>query len=238
MDAYVTEHLIDCKTIEKVSSGMMTFEYFLKVYKTAIIWNRVKFQTQKEDLISKRRKALKADDMTSFRQCMITYRDADEQCMQDVLEEILEAINVNVNEFNETLNLFIADGQKAPLIKTALEDGQIDKQEGVPVGERVSKDKPTMSLKEAIAAQKQLQDISIDQIKELRSMPPALMSDEVANLQFKLSDRFFDRTGIELEDLVHNSELLQIEKDEGYVQSMKEFDEKMGKLASGEEPTD
>ena len=66
MDAYIKEHLMKAP-IEKVG-GMITFEYFLKVYKTTIVWNRVKFQKQKDEFIVKRRKALKKDDMTQYRQ--------------------------------------------------------------------------------------------------------------------------------------------------------------------------
>ena len=69
---------------------MITFEFFLKVYKTALVWNRVKFQKKKEELISKRRKALKEGEMTEYRQQCMTIGEQDEICLQDVLEEILE----------------------------------------------------------------------------------------------------------------------------------------------------
>jgi len=155
--------------------GLITFEFFLKVYKTSIVCNRVKFQKKKEDFIAKRRKALKQNDMTAFRQQMMNIGEADEQCLQDVLEEVLETIGIGEEEFKETLNLYMSDEQKAPLIKAALDDAQEEKQEGVPLEDRVDLSKPTMSKNEAIAAQKVLQDLSITQIKELKTMSPSVI---------------------------------------------------------------
>ena len=57
MDQYIKEKLID-QELTKMGD-MMTFESFLKVYKCALIWNRVKFSRSKQELIGKRREALK-----------------------------------------------------------------------------------------------------------------------------------------------------------------------------------
>lgn len=45
MDKYIQENLIDVEL--KEVGGLLDFESFLKVYKTALIWNRVKFRKQK-----------------------------------------------------------------------------------------------------------------------------------------------------------------------------------------------
>lgn len=65
MDKYIKEHLID-EPLQQVA-GMLSFESFLKVYKCALVWNRVKFQKQKKELVAKRREALKVKDMTQYR---------------------------------------------------------------------------------------------------------------------------------------------------------------------------
>ena len=93
---------------------------------------------------------------------MMNIGEADEQCLQDVLEEVLEAIGIDEEEFKETLNVYMSDEQKAPLIKAALEEAQVEKQEGIPIEERKDLSKATMTMKEAIAAQKTLQDLSIE----------------------------------------------------------------------------
>ena len=45
------------------SVGVISFEYFLKLYKTALIWNRVQFAERKQLIITQRRKALQDNDM-------------------------------------------------------------------------------------------------------------------------------------------------------------------------------
>jgi len=52
----------------------------------------------------------------------------------------------------------------------------------------------------------------------------------VRYLQPKLTDNLFLKTGIELDDLVRNSELLKIEDDADYQVSMKEYGETIEKL--------
>ena len=39
--------------------GYLTFDYFLKVYRTALIWNRITFAEKKAELVAKRREHLK-----------------------------------------------------------------------------------------------------------------------------------------------------------------------------------
>ena len=41
-DAYIEEHLED-PADHRDSTGLLTFEYFLKLYRAAMVWNRVKF---------------------------------------------------------------------------------------------------------------------------------------------------------------------------------------------------
>ena len=43
--------------------GLLTFDFFLKVQRCALIWNRVAFTEKKAQLIAERRDALKKKDM-------------------------------------------------------------------------------------------------------------------------------------------------------------------------------
>ena len=97
MDKYIKQHLLD-EPLQQVG-GMLSFDSFLKVYKCALVWNRVKFQKQKKELIAKRREALKQKDMTQYRQIMIQMQNDDTKCLQDVIEEVLEQIGVGEKEF-------------------------------------------------------------------------------------------------------------------------------------------
>ena len=50
MDKYMEDNLEDASdNLDQV--GYLTFDYFLKVYKTALIWNRITFAKKKTELI-------------------------------------------------------------------------------------------------------------------------------------------------------------------------------------------
>jgi hypothetical protein len=79
-EAYVEEHLGNPED-NKDPSGLLTFEYFLKVYKTALIWNRIKFAERKEELTKLRRSSLKTNNMEAFRAAHMSINQADETCL-------------------------------------------------------------------------------------------------------------------------------------------------------------
>lgn len=57
MYKYIEDNLDDPRD-NKDAVGVITFEYFLKLYKTALIWNRVQFAERRKQFIANRRKAL------------------------------------------------------------------------------------------------------------------------------------------------------------------------------------
>ena len=59
----------------------MTYEYFLKVYRAALIWNRVTFEEKKRELIAERREALKKNNMDKYAEIFHTISDVDEVCL-------------------------------------------------------------------------------------------------------------------------------------------------------------
>ena len=68
MYEYIDEHLPEEHQEVTDAVGMIKFDFFLKLYKTAIVWNRVKFADRKKELLAKRRKALKEDDQQTWRE--------------------------------------------------------------------------------------------------------------------------------------------------------------------------
>ena len=183
-DKYIDENLEDPNN-NKDEVGHLTFDYFIKVYKTALIWNRVKFANRKAELVEQRRKALKNDDMAGFRQAHFDIGTADEQCLQDVLEEILVRINLDDKHFQESLNFHFDDPEKKDTIREAMEDAKVDRGEGKPKSEFKEKE-VTMSKDEVMAAQKKMQEISIEEIKYLKTIPPADIQSEIKYLQPKM----------------------------------------------------
>ena len=64
-----------------------------------MIWNRVKFEATKDDFIDERRKALKTENMEKWRGIFLKIQEADEECLHDVLEEILDRVGLIEKEF-------------------------------------------------------------------------------------------------------------------------------------------
>lgn len=162
--------------------------------------------------------------------------EADEQCLQDVLEEILIKIGITDKEFQDSLSLYFEDKEKLEQIKQAQQDAKTDYGEGLPKSQRGDLVKPeeqraaTMSKKEAIATQIALQNLSLEMIKDLQKMPEAVLQNETQYLQPKLHDQLFNQTGIDFEDLDANTIRLELEKDPEYIKCLQEYGEKMDKL--------
>lgn len=235
-DAYVDENLPEVSDEFREVGGLLKFDYFLMVYKSSMIWNRVKFAAKKAELVNLRRTALKQNSMERYREIFQMINEADEQCLQDVLEEILIKIGITDKEFQDSLSLYFEDKDKLEQIKQAQQDAKTDYGEGLPKSQRGDLVKPeeeraaTMSKKEAIGCQIALQNLSLDMIKELQTMPEAVLQNETQYLQPKLHDQLFNQTGVDFDDLDSNTIRLQLEKDPEYIKCLQEYGEKMDKL--------
>ena len=174
--------------------------------------------------------------MERYREIYQLINDQDEQCLQDVLEEILIKIGITDKEFQDSLSLYFEDKDKLEQIKQAQQDAKTDYGEGLPKNQRGDLVKPeeerapTMSKKEAIAAQIALQNLSLDMIKDLQTMPEAVLQNETQYLQPKLHDQLFLQTGVDFDDLDANTIRLKLEEDPEYIKCLKEYGEKMDKL--------
>jgi hypothetical protein len=51
-----------------------------------------------------------------YRKVNIDIAKADEQCLQDVLEEVLETVNMPEKAFQEALNLYMAEASKQEIL--------------------------------------------------------------------------------------------------------------------------
>ena len=98
-----------------------------------------------------------------------------------VLEEILDKIGIDNKEFQKTFDHYVSNQDNHEQINAAKDDAEIDRQEGIPKSQRKPKE-ATMDRKEIFAAQKKMQDLSLEAIKELKAMPPMLINDEIKYL--------------------------------------------------------
>lgn len=101
MDKYLEDNL-EVADGHRDQVGYLTFDYFLKVYKTALIWNRITFKDKKAELVAKRRQHLKKKEMTKYYETIQLISDIDEACLQDVLEEVLKFIGMTDKQFGES----------------------------------------------------------------------------------------------------------------------------------------
>jgi len=131
MDKYLEDHLEEASQhVDQV--GYLTFDYFLKVYRTALIWNRITFAKKKAELIAKRRDALKKNESEKYHKIIQLILDIDEACLQDVVEEILKFIGMTDKQFNDSLSFHFDDPNKIDKIKEVREEAEIDNGEGLP----------------------------------------------------------------------------------------------------------
>ena len=215
--------------------GQLVFDYFLKVYKTALIWNRITFAEKKAELMAKRREALKKGQTGKYHKFIQLIQDCDEACLQDVVEEILKFIGMTDKQFNDSLSFHFDDPAKIEKVKEVREEAEVDQGEGLEAEARKKflERGPSMSKKEVIAAQKANQDISIELINDLKKLHPTEVQNEVRFLQFKCVDLFYIRTGIDVEDLEFNTRKMNLENDEEYKKLLIEYNQKMENLSKG-----
>jgi len=71
MDKYIQDNLImEDMSKTRDEHGNMTFEYLLKVHKTAMIWRRVFFTEMKREMAPERREALKNNQMDKYNELL------------------------------------------------------------------------------------------------------------------------------------------------------------------------
>ena len=125
-----------------------------------MIWNRISFANTKKQYIKERREALSKNDDLKYGEIMQTIIDVDEACMQDVMEEILAFIGVSDKKFNQSLDFYIEDPEKLPIIQKIQEEAKVyrgedieNEQERQKYLEEIESKKVKMTKKEVLSVQ-------------------------------------------------------------------------------------
>lgn len=125
-----------------------------------MIWNRISFANTKKQYIKERREALSKNDDLKYGEIMQTIIDVDEACMQDVMEEILAFIGVSDKKFNQSLDFYIEDPEKLPIIQKVQEEAKVyrgedieNEQERQKYLEEIESKKVKMTKKEVLSVQ-------------------------------------------------------------------------------------
>jgi len=127
MDKYIQDNLIQ-KDMTKIKDdkGFLTFEYFLKGYKTALIWSRVKFTEKKKKLVHERRIALRAKDMVKYANIIKSINDQDAVNMEKVIEEVFSKIGITEKEFQKSIDFHMNSTENVKYVRFITDETLID----------------------------------------------------------------------------------------------------------------
>lgn len=136
MEKYIKENLIldDMSTI-KDDKGVVTLEYFLKSYKTAVIWGRVKFAEERAKMIHDRRLALEAKDRKVYKRIVQAIRDQDKVNMEQAIEMVFTKLGITEQDFKAS-EVHMKDEKNVRRLHQITSEAQIDKGEGLEEEER------------------------------------------------------------------------------------------------------
>jgi hypothetical protein len=90
-----------------------------------------------------------------------------------------------------------------------------------------------MQKKEILAIQKKLQDITIDVIESLKTMPPAQIENETRFMQPKMTDELFLKTGVEHEELEFHVRALHLDEDQDFIALIEEYTKRVEAVQKG-----
>ena len=86
--------------VERDATGMLEFEYFLKIFQICTVYGKTQFNERKREMITQRRAALKDGDDKKYEEIVMQMTQEQEQLVQSKLFEIIELIGVSEQEFH------------------------------------------------------------------------------------------------------------------------------------------
>ena len=87
--------------VERDVSGMLKFDYFLKIFQICTVYGKTQFGDRKKEMIALRREALKEGDDKKYETIVLQMTQEQEQLVQSKLFEIIELIGVSEQEFQK-----------------------------------------------------------------------------------------------------------------------------------------
>lgn len=80
-------------------SGNITFPFFIRIYKTAYFWKKIRFEKKRRMYLEQRRGYLFTKDENKYRQTVDLCNVAEEKCLQGVLNDIYKLVGTNEEVF-------------------------------------------------------------------------------------------------------------------------------------------
>jgi hypothetical protein len=85
------------------ASGMLKFEYFLKIFQICSFYGKNQFRLKKKEFIRQRRAALEKGDDKEYESIVMSMTQEEEMLIQSKLQEIIERIGLNEMDFQKNV---------------------------------------------------------------------------------------------------------------------------------------
>jgi len=186
-------------------TGMMKFDYFLKIFQICSFYGKTQFAAKRKDYIDQRRQALKDNDDKKYEQIVMQMTQEEEMLVQNKLMEIMDRIGISEQEFQRNTMYHGSDQMKSMQIMQMQQQALPNSQEEIEV---LTREKTIETFK----AQQEISMESMDSmIKDgMAGMNPQSQEGQLVMMmkmmvqQARGQDQLFLKTGVEEEQLNHS----------------------------------
>ena len=105
-------------------TGNINFAYFIRIYKTAYFWKKIRFEKRRKMYLEQRRGYLFTKDEAKYRQTVDLCNNSEENCLQAVLNDIYKLVGTTEDAFQASLHFYCQDTAKAQKITEISEYAQ------------------------------------------------------------------------------------------------------------------
>ena len=118
VDEDLEAHLEELGPLEVDDSGIIKFNYYLKILQISMYYGKKEFAPKKKDYIKSRREALDGNDEKKYENIVIQMQQEEDQLFQSRLNTICERIGLSQEEFMRTSMIHQQDQFKAMQVMT------------------------------------------------------------------------------------------------------------------------
>ena len=174
------------------TTGQITYPYFIRVYKTAFFWKKIRFETQRKVYLEQRRGYLFTKDEEKYRKTVDLQNEAEEKCLQSVLNDINVLVSTTEEAFQQSLQVYCQDATKSQKITEISEFAQQNPQIMNSTLDAFEEMDVDYTRKDILRILSLLHKITIVQIKQLKNSKDAeTLFEEYRYMKEKVQDTFY-----------------------------------------------
>lgn len=98
--------LQNCAQYFDKETGNITFPYFIRIYKTAYFWKKVRFEKRRRMFLEQRRGYLFSKEEDKYRKTVDLCNASEEKCLQGVLNDIYKLVDTTEEVFQQSLHFY------------------------------------------------------------------------------------------------------------------------------------